>query len=500
MDRSSAGGIAPAAGRTGHAPFLLLVVGAFAFLTVARMAQPGMFLDGVIYASVSRNFGEGLGTFWFPYFTATDPQFHEQLPLVFALQGLAFRSFGDHLAVERAYSLLMGGLTLLFLVLAWRSTARDRGYGWLPALFWLLPSTVTWTIVNNMLETTQAAFSTLAVLAFIRSVQSARAQHAWAALAGLATLAACLAKGPVGFFPLAAPFIAAVCLRARAGAALRSGATMVATAAAATALILWPQAPRAALRAYWEENLAPSVGGARGGGRWASLWKHLNGAVGIRMGGLVVLGWIYSRVAKRATALHEANPQSAAAEGAQDWGRSEDQSWTWFFLLLALAGSVPVAVSARIMGSYLVPSLPMYALGFAGLFLRFTRPGLERLRSRPAARVVARSLGLLLLAGSVAVPLVRGPIEPRDRNEMAEYHELAPSIPVGVTMGTCGAARDEWGLHAYLQRFFRVSLDADPAQGHRYFLQLKDRDCSIPPACRFAAGSRRLALYDCGGA
>ena len=500
MDRSSAGGLPPAAGGTGHAPFFLLVVGAFAFLTVARMAQPGMFLDGVTYAAVSRNLGEGLGTFWFPYYTAADPQFHEQLPLVFALQGLAFRVFGDHLAVERVYSLLMGGLTLLFLVLAWRRTARDGGYGWLPVLFWLLPSTVTWSIVNNMLETTQAAFSTLAVLAFIRSVQFSRAHHAWAALAGLATVAACLAKGPVGFFPLAAPFIAAVCLRTRAAAALRSGATMAATVAAATALLLWPQAPRAALRAYWEENLAPSVAGARGGGRWVSLWHHLNGAVGIRMGGLVVLGWLYSRVTRQANARREAGLPSAADGGAPDSEHGEDRSWTWFFLLLALAGSVPVAVSARIMGSYLVPSLPMYALGFAGLFLRFARPGLERLRTGPTARLVAQSLGLLLLAGSVAVPLLRGPLEPRDRDQMAEYRELAPSMPRGVTMSTCAAARDEWGLHAYLQRFFRVSLDADATRRHRFFLQLKDRDCSVPPACRLEASTRHWALVDCGGA
>jgi 4-amino-4-deoxy-L-arabinose transferase-like glycosyltransferase len=350
-----------------------------------------------------------------------------------------------------------------------------------------------------MLETTQAAFSTLAVLAFIRSVQPAGARHAWAAIAGLATLSACLAKGPVGGFPLAAPFIAAVCLRNRAAVALRSGATMAAAVAVATALLLWPQAPRAALRAYWEENLAPSVGGARGGGRWESLWKHLNGAVGIRMGGLIVLGWIYSRVARWTATPQDPGLESAAVVDAPDPDRREEQSWIWFFLLLALAGSVPVAVSARIMGSYLVPSMPMYALGCAGLFLRLVRPGLERFRARPTVRAAVLSLGLLLLVGSVAMPLLLGPFEPRDRAEMAEYRELAPSVPGGVTMGTCEAARNEWGVHAYLQRFFRVTLDPDSAHAHRYFLQLKDRDCSAPPACRLSAGSRRLALFDCGG-
>jgi hypothetical protein len=55
----------------------------------------GMFMDGVLYASVSKNYALGFGTFWEPYFSATNYRdFHEQPPLLFFLQGLFCKMFG----------------------------------------------------------------------------------------------------------------------------------------------------------------------------------------------------------------------------------------------------------------------------------------------------------------------------------------------------------------------------------------------------------------------
>ncbi len=207
--------------------FYALVAGAFAVLTIPRMAQIGMFLDGVIYAAIARNLSEGIGTFWFPSYTSTLPVFHDHPPLAFGLQGAAFAIVGDHVAVERVYSILMGGLVALLMVLIWRSTVRDSTYDWLPVVFWLLPAGVTWSVANNMLETTQTVFTTLAVLAFVRSLESARASYGWASVAGLSVLGAVLTKGPVGLFPLAAPVILALVMRHHTVQALRSGAVMI---------------------------------------------------------------------------------------------------------------------------------------------------------------------------------------------------------------------------------------------------------------------------------
>lgn len=445
------------------------------------MAQTGMFVDGVVYASVARNLALGTGSFWSPSYTATlYPRFFEHPPLVFGLQGAAFTVFGDYLAVERAYSLVVACVTAVSIVLIWRATVDEARYGWLPLMFWLLPSPVTWAMANNMLENTQTMFTTLAVLAFVRSLRpGGGVSSSWASLTGLAVFGAVMSKGPVGLFPLAAPFIMAVVMRHRAADALRSGAVILAAFAIGVAIVLAQAAARASFGIYWTQQVLASVKGERevATSRW-SLFQNILGGVVLRMGALAAIGWIYS-----------------SARGVRSTGKPG--AWTWFFLGMALAGSVPIAISAKIMGVYLVPSLPLYALGFASLALPIIKPAFDS-RPRRAGRVsIAGLVGASLIVLSVAGPLAWGPFEPRDVDWIAEYRELSPAIPRGATMGTCEAMGLNFGLHGYMQRLYRVSLDPDSSVPHAYFLQVAGA-CEPPPVCRPMASSRRITLLQCG--
>ena len=47
----------------------LFTVASMLALTVPRLWQRGMFLDGVTYAVVARNMADGVGTFWAPSFS-----------------------------------------------------------------------------------------------------------------------------------------------------------------------------------------------------------------------------------------------------------------------------------------------------------------------------------------------------------------------------------------------------------------------------------------------
>src|SRR6266571_4350347 len=187
-----------------------------------------MFLDGVTYASIARNLAEGRGRFWALHYTETIyPAFHEHPPLGFWLQSLWFRIFGDQWFVERAYSAAAAALVGVFIVITWRAAravpgARDQD--WLPVALWMAAPVVSWTIVGNLLETTVAVFVIAAVAVLIagQPVREDRRTRvpSWdfaasgsvaAALgrgcsSGLCIVAATLSKGPVGLFPLAAPF------------------------------------------------------------------------------------------------------------------------------------------------------------------------------------------------------------------------------------------------------------------------------------------------------
>src|SRR4051812_22549428 len=80
--------------------FRMLTAAALVAAIMPRLAQRGMFVDGLTYASIARNLAEGRGSFWSPSYTATIyPEFHEHPPLGLWLQSLWFRVLGDHLAV-----------------------------------------------------------------------------------------------------------------------------------------------------------------------------------------------------------------------------------------------------------------------------------------------------------------------------------------------------------------------------------------------------------------
>lgn len=472
--------MSPADGRLRHnLPFYLLVVGAYSFLTVPRAAQPGMFGDGMIYAVIARNLAEGVGSVWAPAFDSPQAPFYEHPPLGFVLQSLAYRAFGDHYAVERVYSIGLGALTMLLLAALWRRTALDPRYDWLPAVFWLLPSTITWSAINNMLDLAQGVWTTLAVLAVVHSLDG-RARTLWAALAGVATTAAVLTKGPTGLFPIAAPVVAGLVLGQRS-AALRSGAVMLASAGSLALLLAFGSQSRAALSTYLQGQVFASISGIRGADRWMSLPRHLMMGVVARMAVLTALVWLASRVRIRARPA----PEGAARRVA-------------FFFLIALAASVPVAISARIIGHYFVPSIPFFALGFAALTYRQLDLPHARWHASPAVRVATSVICLTLVAAAVGMPLSGIRWEPRDVEQVAEYGALAPLLPPRATAGTCPGTVLNWNGAVYLQRFLRLGLDEGPARGsHGFFLRSSHNPCEIPPSCKSLRAGSSVELFRC---
>ena len=141
--------------RSNNTPFWLLLIGLFLILVSNSLLTEGMFFDGVTYASISRNMAEGQGTFWNPHYTQTlYPEFRQHPPLALGMEALAFKAFGDHLWVEKAYSVLMFLLSGLLIALIWKRTTNNIRWAWLPLLFWLAMPLVTWCATNNMLENT----------------------------------------------------------------------------------------------------------------------------------------------------------------------------------------------------------------------------------------------------------------------------------------------------------------------------------------------------------
>jgi 4-amino-4-deoxy-L-arabinose transferase-like glycosyltransferase len=463
--------------------YRLLVIALLVALTAPRMIQRGMFGDGVMHATIARNLSIGVGSFWSPTFTATaHRRYVEHPPLGFALQAVAFRLFGDHPAVERVYSLIAFAATALLMAALWRRL-QPAAYDWLPLLLWLLPSIVTWAVVNNMLENTQVVFTTAAVLFLVLGWRARLPSAAvgWSAGAGLLVVAATLTKGPVGLFPLAVP-AALVLLPAgvesvSTSSRLRRAATMAASmfgVVAGAALLLSFYGPsRDALTAYLRQQVIASLQGERevNADPLATV-RHLGLGIAARMAVVCGVLWLFGR--------HGTLPQRGAPAVV--------------FLGVALAASLPIAISPKLVGAYFLPSVPLFALGFASLTIT---PASTLMGHEPGwHRRVPAALAVLLLAATVVVPAVRGPLEKRDTDLLAELDAIGPAFPRDRTIGSCRESIVDWRLHGYVNRLFRVSLAGEGGPHNEWFLQTSG-DCPVPAVCLPAARGETLTLYRC---
>lgn len=143
-------------------PFVLLTAAVFAGLLLPVLVQDGMFMDGLLYATVAHNEANGFGTFWEPRASqlglAGLRTFHEHPPLTFGLQALWFRALGSAFWVERAYSLFTALITAGLMAMLWRKLMPkdrpERDLAWWPVLLWVAMPTVHWCYHNNMQENT----------------------------------------------------------------------------------------------------------------------------------------------------------------------------------------------------------------------------------------------------------------------------------------------------------------------------------------------------------
>ena len=142
--------------------YYLLVFSIFFVLISPYLLSKGMFLDGVFYATISRNLAEGVGTYFNLRYTNT---FMSHPPLVFWIESFLFRIFGDKIYVERFYSVSTYLISGVLIVWLWKIINDDKNkqLAFLPLVFFVAFPLITWGAVNNVLENTMMIFDLLAV-------------------------------------------------------------------------------------------------------------------------------------------------------------------------------------------------------------------------------------------------------------------------------------------------------------------------------------------------
>ncbi|MCE7066605.1 glycosyltransferase family 39 protein [Dyadobacter sp. CY326] len=197
----------------------ILTVCFIAMTFVPRSFDNVLFVDGLAYASIARNMALGQGSFWQPHFADSFWLTHNNLcsffcehpPLMFGMQSLLFRIFGDSPAVENLYNAIILFASVFLISTIWKVLFRNdiaiKNQSWLPVFLWYGLRIVWWSVPNNLLDTTMAVFCLAACYFQLKAFTQNRFRAAYWILAGIMIVLACLTKGPVGLFPLAFPLI-----------------------------------------------------------------------------------------------------------------------------------------------------------------------------------------------------------------------------------------------------------------------------------------------------
>jgi Dolichyl-phosphate-mannose-protein mannosyltransferase len=441
---------------------VFLAISLYCLLVLPRMLSYGMFMDGVVYASIARNMAENYGSFWQPYYTATAfPIFYEHPPLGFWLQSWAYRLCGDSVYVEAWWGFGVGTLLLVVLAGIWRclTPQGDALAGaWFPIMLFIVTPMTSWALANNMLENTMTFFILLSVLLCLLSLKNSTICFSclYGILAGLSMFGAILIKGPVALFPLAVPLISMMHDAKKIRKVCITAIILLMTLVVSFSLMFSTNTASVHFfKRYVSQQVLAGVTGAPE--TWTSRFNVLTVVSRESLVPLLVGGTLAATVYRlRQTAISSIHSRLFL-----------------YYLGIALAGSLPILISVKQRRWYAFPSLPFYAMAIAVVF-NDAALALERLvegNKNIGKNIIIFSSMILCIALSLMFVGENSPRRDKDFHTDFSKQRVAIEGRKVISVYPIHLATN-WTLVANMQRKFRASLSEH--FGQEYLLTTTD--------------------------
>lgn len=430
----------------------LIVFSIFLLIVGPALFSDGMFMDGLLYATISKNLAHGVGSFWNLHLTKTLlTPFHEHPPLAFGLQSILFRLFGDSLFVERWYSLLTFLITGVVIGFIWIRLVEEKykPYAWLPLFLWIITPLVGWAAANNMLENTMMLFTSLSVLFFIYGLDYKK--FYWFVLNGIMLFLGVLTKGLVALFPLALPFWLVLIkpdynLRK---ATMHLGLQMLALIASFGLLFVIQPQSFESLSLYFNKQIVGSIANVSTvDSRFFIIYRWFTEMIP------VYIVWILVRFISFKYKLVPINYR-----------------WALILLLTGFSGVFPIMVSMKQSGFYMLATFPLFAIGFAFLIGPRVYLLMDNFIFRRQLFLQIFS-GVLLVLALIVCGVASQKIG-RQEDKIKDVYTLVQTIPQGTTIKVTKAQWGDWALHGYMYRYGEISLATNIKEGNNYFLLRK---------------------------
>lgn len=413
----------------------------------------GMFLDGLTYASISRNLSEGLGSFWTPHYTDTlFAEFYEHPPLALWLQSILFYLFDDSIYVERIYDLFTFVITGYIIQRIWFSITRDDSFGWLPLLFFVLIPLTWWSVANNILENTMMPFLCMAVLYIIKYDHDGRVLHM--VIAGGAVFLAFLSKGVFALYLWVLPMCFFLADRKHISNRIIQTFTLIMTTLIPLViLMLLSASARMNILSYVENQVIGSVEHVINvDSRFYILGKFLE----YIMPATLIATWTYIKSRKQSST--EENPYTHTA---------------FALMMLSIAGVLPIMISMKQSEFYILTVFPFFAVGLALLIYPYVRFWCRKYMNDSLYTGYLQKTVYILFGLCIVLSLTQFDRIGRDHSLIEDVVLIIDEVGEDETVALCPRMEYEWKLFAYLARYGNVSCDL-ASEDHHYYIESDD--------------------------
>jgi 4-amino-4-deoxy-L-arabinose transferase-like glycosyltransferase len=436
-------------------PFYLFTVGVFLIIVCKDIFSNGMFLDGLIYSTVSKNLADGLGTFWNPHFTATlMPEFHEHPPLAFGIQSIFYTLFGESRFIDKFYSLFTVAIVGYIILRIWKTLGYK--YGWFPLFIWLMTPTVFWASYNNLLENTLTVFTSLSILFYLKNQECKKFYFIF--LSGFVLALGFLTKGFVAFFPWTFPFLLWLFIKQKSFGkmALNTAGLFFFTIIPLLLIILLFPAARLSLHIYIDHQVIDSLRNTvTVSSRFDIVKRLFFELTPAAILCVLLLVWIHIR--KSPIILIKENIKRALV-----------------YVFLGLTGVLPIMISMKQSGFYIISVYPFFAIGAGILVYPVIDSLFIKMNYESKWFLIFKWIGYGLFLAGIVLSLYFHNRFSRDSNKIKETYTILNEIPQGSIININPDMFEDWSLHSYFARFKNVSLDPDLKNWREYLLIINE--------------------------
>jgi len=439
-------------------PFYLISIAVFLGIISPNLLSDGMFMDGLLYAALSNNLAQDIGSFWNLSLAQGLGAFHEHPPLAFGIQSLFFRLFGDNIFIERIYSLSTFIITGYIITRIWNKITNStyQKLAWLPLLFWVTIPLVTWSASNNMLENTMMIFTCLSILYLLKSFEKRQVFNL--ILSGLMLSLGVLTKGLVALFPLSFLLWVFVFSDKMKFKQLIFKTTILLFALIMPYVLLFIIIPESYdnLLAYFNRQVIRSIDIIQTvDSRFYIMWRLFKELIPIILS--VIIIWLFSKRNKSFSIKSE---------------------WSLIFFALGLSGVIPIMISMKQSGFYLLATFPIFSIAFALLIMQNVNFLVEKINTKSKGFRFFNYISFILILVSIALNIFHINKIGRDDDMVKDVYTVIQKVSKKSTISILPEMKNEHTLRNYFYRYGNIRLDPDTIQNYKYILVKKRKKLS----------------------